>query len=372
MSLRTLALLIALPALAAAQGLAAIKGTVRDSTGRPMPNVDITVMRGTDVVTFVPGSRATAFTVGGVTPGLYSVWFQSSGYRTVTYTWEAKAADTVEVKPVMMTDVRKLDAAVVKAENSRRMKTPAVLKGIVTDDAGRPIDEAIVEIAGAGLGGSTLANGGFLFAPLVPATHFVRIRKLGFVPATVSLSLEPGEERELLVRLAPLATNLKPAVIEAQSGFGPSLHEFDDLEKRMKWKSSSGSSYVLGRAELEKYQGAPLSDLAKELGVNWWENRGRTLPPGVRSLNPSAIGGRVGHYGASTAVEGDACILLNGRIFMKRPLTAFIAREIELLEIYPSKREVTTTVADRMHQDCAIRPDGTHKTWYVIWEKGAR
>jgi hypothetical protein len=53
-----------------------------------------------------------------------------------------------------------------------------------------------------------------------------------------------------------------------------------------------------------------------------------------------------------------------------RPLRSYDIDDIELLEVYPSKTEVTRTIGDRMHRPCEERLDGSHRTWYVLWFKG--
>ena len=66
------------------------------------------------------------------------------------------------------------------------------------------------------------------------------------------------------------------------------------------------------------------------------------------------------------------CLLINGKRFEHLPLNTYGTNETELVEIYPSKAEVTGTVEDKMRPPCQKSSDGTHPTWYVIWLKGAK
>ena len=351
-----------------AQGTATLVGVVRDTAGVPIAAAELVLTRGDQVIRTMRTGAQGAFTLDSVSPGLYSAWFRQVGYSTLTYTWDARAGERTEVRPVLRRMLRTLDPVIVRAEEERAMKRTASVLGQVVDDDRKPVDEATVDVIGAGQSGTTRANGGFLFEPMPLGTHVLRVRKIGYAPSVLTVELLGGEQREVIIRMRRLPANLSDVVITARSGFGTNEEEWEALDRRLRWHGSR--NFVLGPEDLRRYAGAGLDVVAKSIGVEFAEIRVAHRKGGPTSIM-GATRGKVGDLSAF-GVAGDACILLNGRTMLHLPLTSFATRNIELLEVYPSRTEVSGSVADRMHGPCQQTSDGHHPTWYVIWLIGEK
>lgn len=260
-----------------------------------------------------------------------------------------------------------LDPVVVRAQEEKEMSDRASILGLVIDSTGAPIDEAEVQLVGANRSGVTRANGGFLFRPLLVGPYVIRVRKLGFEPSVVKLSLVAGDDREVVIRMRRIAVDLDPVVVTAKSGY-ERLDEqiWEDLEKRMRWKNFK--TPVLGPEDLRRYTGGDLELVAKQLLLGRTATRGYAVS--------SIRGGRGGRGGppSFSRPEDEACVLLNGKSPMRRPLRIFAVNEIDLLEVYPENTELTGTIGWRMGNlpGCAAHGLFEHPTYFVIWLKGSK
>lgn len=98
-----------------------------------------------------------------------------------------------------------------------RAQQATTVSGVVTNEAGAPIEGASVLIPSAGIGSNTKADGHFSF--LVPAgrasgTVTLLARRLGFQPKTVSISLAAGNVVQNF-QLSAVANQLEGVVISA-------------------------------------------------------------------------------------------------------------------------------------------------------------
>jgi hypothetical protein len=118
---------------------------------------------------------------------------------------------------------------------------------------------------------------------------------------------------------------------------------------------------------MARFGGKFLHDVRTETGIKGREDFA-SRRSGVTSMGGFGHVGDLGRFGT----EGDACILFNGNAFSPRPLASISARDVEMLEIYLSKMDVTSTVSDKMLGWCAPNSKGEHPTYYVIWEKGRK
>ena len=112
--------------------------------------------------------------------------------------------------------------------------------------------------------------------------------------------------------------------------------DLTELDQRMRWKSEK--SYVVSREELDQ-QGT--TDLAN-------------------AIRYSVTGGRYG--GTLSHAMPDGCVIINGDHALKDwPLTAFFADEVEAVEVYPPKTDVTGSLE--------VRGCDPKKQIYVIWTR---
>jgi hypothetical protein len=366
-SRRSLAAIIVLSALVALRAAGAfaqaapavapstLAGIVRDSSGRPVSDAEV-ILRDAN-----RGTRTNdrgEFTLADVPPGKYLVWFRRLGYTSVEYNWLARSGERTEIRVKLTPIARALDPVVVRAEEEKRAKGRSSILGLVVDTEGKPIDEAEVQLVGADRAAVTRENGGFLFRPLPVGNYVVRVRKLGYEPNIITLELQDADDREVIVRMHPLAASLDPMTVTERSGYGRDQQRYDDLDRRMRWHNFR--SYVLGPDELRRYQGLPLDWAAKAIGV----------PSGVKNRGPTSISGRGTSAPRGMPDDESACILLNGKTGLYQPLRSFNVKDIELLEIWPGGTEITGTVGDRVHDPCKPISLLSHPTYYVIWLKG--
>jgi hypothetical protein len=351
---------------------ATLAGVIRDSLGAPIADAEV-FLRNTN-----HGARTNAqgqFTIADVPPETYEVWFRRLGYESAQYTWSARSGVRTELAVTLHMLPRSLDPVVVRAREEKNLKGNSTLLGMVIDSVGQAIEEAEVQLVGADRTAVTLANGGFLFRALPVGPYVVRVRKLGYAPNVLHFELQDAEEREVVIRIRALAHGLDPVVVNARSGYGNDQAAWDELDSRRRWHTSK--EIVMGRDELRRYYSYPL-DLATQF------MRGGTVAPPTRSVT-DALGTARGGTGRDPrrdaarerreiqagAPEGDACVLLNGSMPVRRPLSSFTTSELDLLEIYPPWTELSGTVAARFNGLAGCRAEGlmSHPTYYVLWMK---
>jgi hypothetical protein len=353
--------LVALLATGAfAQTGSTLAGVVRDSTGVPLADVEV-ILR--------DGGRATRTSGQGeftleAAPGPHGVWFRRLGYRSVEYNWRAEAGKRIEISVALAAIPRQLDPVVVRAEEDRRAQSRASLLGIVLDTNGAAIPEAEVQLVGADIAGTTRANGGFLFKPLGVGTYVVRVRKLGYAPATVTLQLVPDDDHEVVVYLRPLARNLDPFVVTERSGFGRDQTVWDELDRRKRYQSFQ--TRLFGPEDLKSFYGVDLEAATVRMGLNSPRpsiagGQSRSMMSGGRALPGASTPSAEPHY---------ACLLLNGKEGIYANLGLYGTDDLEMLEVYPPGTELTGTVGWYFHDSrCRPRSLFEHPTYYVLWFK---
>ena len=344
-----------------------LAGVARDSTGAPIARAEIVLRQGLVELRHVVADERGHFVLGDVAPGAYLAWIRRMGFVSAEYNWAATAGQRDSIVITMRTLPQGLDAVVVRAREDRDMKGSAEILGLVVDTEDNPLAEANVELVGADRAGETRANGGFLFRPLPVGPYVVRVRKIGFVPQSVTMQLQEGEEREVVIRLHPLVGTLATVNIVAASGFdGRAERVLKDLDTRLRWRSAR--DIVMGPAELRRYFGQSLDLLSRANGMAQGQ-RTQFRQRGVRSINPAGTSGRIGV--PTIGADGGAdCILENGTRLVRQPLRSYNISDIELLEVYDSYGEDSRTVDIYMTGRCMRGPDGTHPIWYVVWLKG--
>lgn len=144
----------------------------------------------------------------------------------------------------------------------------ASLSGIVRDPAGAPIPFAYVSIAE--LRGIADSAGRFLLANLVPGTTSVLVRRLGFTPKRVSVTLIEGRHDSVVVVLAVLPFELAGITTEAAT-----IGRMAEFERHR----TNGHGIYFDRAELEKRRTPRLTDVLRRVpGVRVVTDRaGRTM-----------------------------------------------------------------------------------------------
>jgi hypothetical protein len=365
------------PSVASGQTSATLIGTARDSAGRPLADVEV-VLRDAPVATTATRSNDRGQFTLQAEPGSHSVWLRRLGYRSVEYTWRAMAGQRTEISVVLSAIPRQLDPVVVRAEEDKRSASRSSILGLVIDTADKPIPEAEVQVVGADMGGTTRNNGGFLFKPLAVGSYVLRVRKLGYAPAMLALQLVQGDEREVVIRMTPLASTLDPFVVTEQSGYGRDQVVYDELEQRKRW--ANFKTRVLGPEDLKSFNGQSLDEAVMRMGLYVPPLAKTPSVASARARRPTSINGGRGQRQITTAPYNAAgmgdirhdqsCILLDGKTPVVRPLTAYNTDQIEMLEVYPPGTEVTGTVSWRFFQnECKSLSLTDHPPYYVLWMK---
>ena len=301
-----------------------IRGRVTDSTGTPVVDAQLFLS---------PGDRRTLSDDDGsfgflqLKAGAYTLQVRRIGYQpqTVSITVGARGVAPAPIKLVPIPRV--LDSIRVFEQANGLRYT-----GVVLDERSAPMEGAIVMVPGKIREIRTDASGRFSVEGFRVGTVIARIRKIGYVPQMHSLDLD----RSLVdsIRMKRLGQNLTPVQVTVQSGFGKDTFAYRDLDERMRWKSEQ--SYVVSREEFAE-QGT--TDL-------------------TNAIRYSRTGGRYG--GTLSHPMPDGCIIINGeRALTDWPLTAFHADEVETVEVYPPKSDVSGSLENR---GCDPK-----KQVYVIW-----
>jgi hypothetical protein len=338
-----------------------LAGVVKDTLGNALRDVEISIQ---EAGRAAKSDSAGAFMLTQVPPGVHEVWIRRIGFIIVQFRWTAKANERVETAITMRPLPHTLDPVVVYANESKEMKSKSLVRGTVLDSAGFPVQGAEVQLIGTGRATVTDDNGAFIFRHVSPGELMLRARLLGFSPAATRLKLGDDDQREIFLRMGNLAHTLDEVVVREQSGFGRSGQAFKEYDQRARFRMHT-SAVVLGPERLAELGSTPLDLLARGFPA------GRTRGP------TSIIAGNstpIRHGG--TGVEGDACILENGYRPLRRPLRAYAASDIDMLEFYPApppETEPTNTILYRMTgvPGCDGNP-GQHPAYYVLWLKGAK
>jgi outer membrane receptor for ferrienterochelin and colicins len=91
-----------------------------------------------------------------------------------------------------------------------------VLRGRVLDrDSGRPVSSAEIAVSGQAASTTSNVDGRWSLPPLAPGGYLLRVRRIGYAPATLKVSLGGGDTSGVEVRLTPSALPLDDIVVTA-------------------------------------------------------------------------------------------------------------------------------------------------------------
>jgi hypothetical protein len=188
----------------------------------------------------------------------------------------------------------------------------------------------------------------------------VRVRKLGYAPALLTLQLVDNDDREVVIRMEPLATGLDPVVVAERSGYGPEQSAWEDLERRKNWVNFK--SRLLGPEDLKNFYGSTLDVALVRMGLNY--------APSARDSRVTSIDPRGTSKRPDRAIPGSSCILLNGKTPVYEPIYMYTTDDVEMLEVWPGGTELTGTISSRFHgAPCEPLSLFQHPTYFVLWLK---
>jgi hypothetical protein len=340
---------------------AVLAGIVKDEYGDPLAGAEVRVD---------PGGRTSRTDSSGgfrieSKSGEYTAIFRRLGYAPEDFSWLARAGQTTNLSIRLDPLPHGLDPIVVR-DNHDRVAGASTIAGVVLDSAFQPIPGVELQLIGTGRHAVTYEDGTFFVAGLAAGNYVIRARRMGFSPVNLTVKVGSGERHDVALKLAQLPNTLATVEVTERSGFGQSAAAWEEFDRRQRWKL--GLTGTVGRDELAAKGRMPLdlalrsSSAASLLIIPTWFGGGGHTSIVSGAVTPSS----------SPSVEGDQCVLINGLIGERRPLSSFDARDVERVEIFPANTDWTATIGARMHAvpGCESPDDLHHPPYFVVWMRG--
>ena len=202
-----------------------------------------------------------------------------------------------------------LSAGSVSAQQS-------LLRGIVTDSAGDPIAEAAVAIVALRQATRTDDAGHFTFSKLPLGELEVSVRRIGYEPKTVKITITTSVIDSIKVRLKDL-----PEVLSAMSVSVTEQHRRQGIED-FYWRRARGLGAFFTKEEIRARNVSAPSDMLRST-------------PGIRFVR--AGGGKgIRFISTSSRRECMPTIFLDGQRAVGLEIDDLSAQDIEGMELYQS------------------------------------
>jgi carboxypeptidase family protein len=134
-------------------------------------------------------------------------------------------------------------------------KANPVMRGTVQDTLGQGLEGAQIEILGLKLVATTPGSGSYRFDDIKPGRYWVAVRRIGYAPLRAALTFNPGDDREIVFQLEPLAHMLPEVVVQGEDKRW--MRRYQDFV----WRSRSSFGHFLTRDDIEKAHPAYLGDI---------------------------------------------------------------------------------------------------------------
>ena len=157
--------------------------------------------------------------------------------------------------------------ALASAEAQRGEVGTGGINGLVKDSTGVPVVGAQVTVGGTTLMAETDERGVFLLAKASPGETSIRVRRIGYKPDTVRVSVLAGETHDVTIVLARVAVELEPLVVYGRKNVTGRLAGFYDRLGR-------GMGHFLTREQIEKRNPMNMTDLFRMIPGARVETRG--------------------------------------------------------------------------------------------------
>jgi hypothetical protein len=132
----------------------------------------------------------------------------------------------------------------------------ASLAGVVIDSAGRPLEGAVAELFGTTQKALTSATGSFLLEDLRPARYWLFVRRIGYYPYQVSLTLQSKEARQTKIVMTARPFELPEVKVNAES------KRYQSRMREFQWRSRAAfSGRFLTRDDIARSGAIRLGDL---------------------------------------------------------------------------------------------------------------
>ena len=209
------ALSVSPSAILGAQDAPVLRGTLRDSLGRPMPRVEVS-HRQVRTLTDSAGN----FRLQPVPTGRITVRFARDG----SLIGEVEANVTSDTTPS------------VQVEVVTERTEPRTLLGVVVDSSGVPMRDVTVELVTTLAESRTDSLGRFSFRDLPARRHLLRVRRVGYSPTFAAVDLTDNTSKRARIVLRQYAgQNLGLVVVRAARPSGRMRAFEQRAERKSGW-----------------------------------------------------------------------------------------------------------------------------------------
>ena len=216
-------------------------------------------------------------------------------------------------------------------------KTLPILRGAVQDTLGNPLEGAWIQILGLDRSSTTPASGAYRFEQIKPGKYWVIARRIGYEPLRAALTLNPGDDREVVFQLTPMPQHLPDVKVQAQN------KTWERQYQDFLWRSrASYYGYFFTRDDIERSHATVLGDL-----IHRYFPRASSSDFNVPS-QPSWLGlrgrGSLGRAAARSASYRSTCapaVSLNGADPRGWAVNDFRPEDVEAVEVYKANRVPT-------------------------------
>jgi carboxypeptidase family protein len=133
-----------------------------------------------------------------------------------------------------------------------------ILRGAIQDTLGHGLEGAQIEILGLDRTVTTPGSGAYRFEEIKPGKYWVIARRIGYQPLKAALTFEPGDDREIVFQLQPLAYNLPEVKVRAEN------KKWERQYRDFVWRSrSSLHGYFLTRDDIDRSHATFLGDAVR-------------------------------------------------------------------------------------------------------------
>ncbi len=230
-AIAALALLIGFVGPLRGQDGPSLRGTVRDSTGRPIARVEVSYKE-----TRTLSDSVGNFRLAPVPAGRITVRFERDGVLLG------------EVQANVTSDT----TSDVLVETLGSLGEPRSLLGTVVDSAGRPMRDVTIEVMTVLLEARTDSLGRFALRNLPARRHIVRVRRVGFSPTFLAADLTDSSSTRARVVLRQFAgQNLGLVVVRAAKPSGRMRGFLRRAERRSGWGTMLTGEEIMARHPTE-------------------------------------------------------------------------------------------------------------------------
>jgi TonB family protein len=141
------------------------------------------------------------------------------------------------------------------------------VNGVVKDSLGIPVVGAMITVGGTTLVAETDERGEFRLAKAAPGETSIRIRRIGYKPDTVRVTVLAGETHPVAITLARLAVELEPLVIFGRRNVAGRFGGFYERLAR-------GMGHFMTREQIDKRNPMNMTDLFRMIPGVRVESRG--------------------------------------------------------------------------------------------------